>query len=218
MNKKLFIFDLDGTLVDAYPAIISSFNFTLVKLGYRPQKTAVIRKAVGWGDANLIKPFVRHKDFKKALSIYRLHHAKSIKTGVRWMPQAQALLSCLKKRGALLAIASNRPTKFTHLILKRLGGRAIFHKILCGDRIRFGKPHPLILNRIVRELRIPRKDAVYIGDMVIDVQTGRRAGICTAAVATGSSSAFELKLAKPDYLFRDLKALRHACQHPPAID
>ena len=48
MHKKLFIFDLDGTLVNAYPAIISSFNFTMSKLGYRPKKEAVIKRAVGW--------------------------------------------------------------------------------------------------------------------------------------------------------------------------
>jgi len=33
-SKKIFIFDLDGTLVDAYRAIEDSLNYTRKKLGY----------------------------------------------------------------------------------------------------------------------------------------------------------------------------------------
>jgi len=59
---KLIIFDLDGTLVDAYPAIISSFNYTMQKLNYPVQDVLTIRRAVGWGDENLLRPFIKEKD------------------------------------------------------------------------------------------------------------------------------------------------------------
>ncbi len=211
MTKKLFIFDLDGTLVDAYAAIAISFNFTMKRLGYPVVRESVIRKAVGWGDENLLRPFVMKKDLKKALRIYRAHHAISLKKHVRWLSHALALLRCLKTKGAKLAIASNRPTRFTGIILKVLGGRALFDKVLCADKLKAGKPDPLILNEIVRALKVPRQEALYVGDMVIDVQTGKRARIDTAAVATGSSSQAELRKAKPTYLYKDLRYLKSAC-------
>ncbi len=53
--KKLFIFDLDGTLINAYKAIEESTKFTLRKLGYPTVSIYKIRKAIGWGDRNFVK-------------------------------------------------------------------------------------------------------------------------------------------------------------------
>jgi len=61
-GAKLIIFDLDGTLVDAYPAIINSFNFTMNAMGLPLRDDITIRRAVGWGDRNLLKPFVPSKN------------------------------------------------------------------------------------------------------------------------------------------------------------
>ena len=46
-NIKLIIFDLDGTLIDAYAAIGSSFNYVMCKLGLKPQTVNVLRRLVG---------------------------------------------------------------------------------------------------------------------------------------------------------------------------
>ena len=58
---KLIIFDLDGTLVNAYPAIVQSFNFMRRKFGWPPVGERAIRRAVGWGDRNLLRPFVKEQ-------------------------------------------------------------------------------------------------------------------------------------------------------------
>ena len=47
---KLIIFDLDGTLVNAYAAVASSINFTLKRMGFPVRDSYTIRRAVGWGD------------------------------------------------------------------------------------------------------------------------------------------------------------------------
>lgn len=211
-RKKIFIFDLDGTLVDAYPAITKSFNDCMRAQGYPPRAAAVIKKAVGWGDRNLLKSFVPAGRLPRVLACYRKRHASDLKGGVRWMPYARQLLRYLKKRGARMAIASNRPTRFTRIIVRRLGAGRMFDKVLCADRLRYRKPHPLILHKILKAMKGGRADAVYIGDMAIDIRTGRRAGVSTAAVATGSSSLKELKREKPDYFFNDLREFKKAIQ------
>lgn len=213
MKKKFFIFDLDGTLIDAYPAIVSSFNFTMEKLECKPQKPGVIKKNVGWGDINLLRPFVESQDLGKAVRIYRRHHVSSLlEGGARLMPYAYALLLFLTKKGVKVAVATNRPTRFTKIVLRHLKIEHFFVKILCADRLKFAKPNPLVLNKLVRYVKIPKSAVMYVGDMVLDVKTGKRAGIDTFAVATGSSTRLELKKIKPVYLVKDLNEMLKVCR------
>ena len=69
--------------------------------------------------------------------------------------------------------------------------------MLCADKLKAGKPHPEILIKILRKFKVKNTEAVFVGDMVIDAQAGRRAGIKTIIVATGSSSLAQIKKEKP---------------------
>jgi phosphoglycolate phosphatase len=203
----LVIFDLDGTLIDAYPAITRSFNYTMAALGYPAQTAVVIRRAVGWGDENLLKPFVSERDISRALRIYRSHHAKALVGYSRLFPGAKALLAKLKKNGLLLAVASNRPTKYSNILLRHLGIRRFFDRVLCGDAVVHMKPHPQILRTIMREFLLKPQQVLYVGDMVVDAQTGRRAHVRTIMVTTGSSSLAELKRERPFKIISRVKDL-----------
>jgi len=194
---KLIIFDLDGTLLNAYPAITSSFNYTMRKLGYPLKSGPVIRKAVGWGDSNLLRPFVKEEDLARALAIYRSHHKTALTRGSVLFPKADKLLAYLKKKGYYLAVASNRPTRFSLILIRHLKIRKYFDYVLCADKIRHMKPHPEMLNRIIQGFSLMPREAVYVGDMVIDARAGRGAKVKTVIVTTGSSSKKEIDKEKP---------------------
>jgi HAD superfamily hydrolase (TIGR01549 family) len=205
--KTLVLFDLDGTLVDAYPAIIESVSLTLEKFGYPAVSALAIRRAVGWGDRNLLKAFIKKQNLDRALAFYRKVHAKALLRGARWLPGALEILRCLKARHLRLAIASNRPTRFTYIILKALNGRKYFDAVLCADRLSRGKPHPMILNKLAHRLGVAKKNILFVGDMAIDVQTARRAGVDVVAVATGSNTISELKAAGPKAVIKKIDRL-----------
>ena len=205
--KRLVIFDLDGTLVDAYPALTESVVYAVTRLGYPAPSPAQVRRAVGRGQRYLLGSFVAKADLPRALRIFRPHHRRALVHGVRWLPHARRVLKTLKKRGALLAIASNRPMPFTKKILKVLDAQRIFDAVRCADQVRRGKPHPQMLHDILRRLKVARADAVYVGDMPIDIQAGRRAGLATVGVVTGSSGSGELRASRPTRLIRKLQDL-----------
>ena len=196
---KLVIFDLDGTLVNAYPAVSQSVNYTLGSLGFAARSHGEIKRSVGGGDRNLLAHFIGEKLANQAIAIYRPHHIKAlgIKGAVKLLPGALGILKFLKKRGVKLAIASNRPTQFTRIILKELGISKFFDVVLCADRAKRPKPYPDILWTIEKRLKIQRPEILYVGDMTIDVHCAHEAGIRMVAVATGSSSKKELKELKP---------------------
>ncbi|MDD4909258.1 MAG: HAD family hydrolase [Candidatus Omnitrophica bacterium] len=204
---KLAIFDLDGTLIDAYTAIGKSVNFVLKKFGCPARKNSVIKRAVGWGDENLLKPFVRPPDLQAALAAYRGHHSKSLVKYSRLLPCALNVLKRLDNSGYKIAVASNRPTRFSKILLKHLKIDKYFDYVLCADRVKRLKPHPQILNAIMRRLKVGKAHTIYVGDMFIDVQAGRRAGVTTVAVLGGSSSKAELKREHPDFILKNVCGL-----------
>lgn len=210
---KLIIFDLDGTLVNSYPAIIASTKHALVKLGLPTHSAEAIRRAVGRGDRELIESFVNTGNIEQALRLYRTHHRGALEKKTYWMPYAWQLLRYLKKNGYTVAIASNRPRAFVDIILGHLHVERYFDYILCKDQIAFGKPHPSIINKIIKQLKVPKKRVLYVGDMTIDVRTGKRANVATCAVATGSNSFSELRGERPSFLFRDLSSLIAMLKH-----
>ena len=196
-NIKLIIFDLDGTLVDAYAAINSSFNYALSKLGLKAQSASLIRRCVGWGDVNLLKPFVASGDLDRALSLYRKHHKHSLLKHSRLYPHARSLLRRLKAGGYKLAVASNRPTEFSLILLRHLRILNYFDYVLCADKLKHGKPNPGILNKIIKRFAFKKSQVLYVGDMAIDAQAARRAKVKAVIVNGGSSSIGEIKKERP---------------------
>ena len=194
---KLIIFDLDGTLVDAYPAIISSFNYTMHILSYPLQDALTIRQAVGWGDKNLLRPFVKEKDVSRALSIYRKHHRLALLKKSRLFPKVDSVLSYLKNKGYKLAVASNRPSLFSWILIRHLKLKKYFDYVLCADKLKYIKPHPEIINRIIQRFALSPKQTIYVGDMAIDAQAARRAKVKSVIVTTGSSPESEIKKERP---------------------
>ena len=92
---KLVIFDLDGTLVNAYPAVSQSVNYTLKALGFAPRSHAEIKRSVGGGDRKLMVHFVGEKLADQAIAIYRPHHTKALKVkgAVKLLPGALGTLN-----------------------------------------------------------------------------------------------------------------------------
>jgi phosphoglycolate phosphatase len=207
---KLVIFDIDGTLVDAYGAIRKSLNFTMRKLGYPDVSMRRVKRAVGLGDREFIRNFFGKRDIEKAVGLYRSHHAKSLLSHSYVLRGARRILEALKKNGCHLAIVSNRPDPFCSMLLDHLDLAGYFDMILCARHRREIKPSPVMLRRVMRNLRAKPGETIYVGDMVVDVKAGRNAGVRTIAVTGGSSSRRELIRARPFKVISDIKGLTAA--------
>jgi phosphoglycolate phosphatase len=142
------------------------------------------------------------------LAAYRRYHRKDLRAHSRTYPGCRQLLASLKKKGYLLAIATNRPTAFTRIIIRHLKLEAYLDYVLCADTLRNLKPHPEILRRIMRHLRVGPGQTLFVGDMRVDAQTARNAGVGAVMVTTGSHTPQELKIEKPLRIIRNIAALR----------
>ncbi len=211
MAKKLFIFDLDGTLINAYPAIVESMNHTLRRMNHPEAEPERIIRSVGMGNDGLLKRFFSEAEVPEARQIYREHHRVNLAGKISLLPGALELLRSLKANGKLLAVASNRPKETAFLLIKTLEIETYFDRVLTGEEVPEPKPAPDIIKALLEYFRVSPEEAVYVGDMDIDAQTGTAAGVKTIIVTTGSSGREEIEAAGPDIILDSLNNFPDRC-------
>jgi 2-phosphoglycolate phosphatase len=186
------LFDFDGTLADSFGAITASTNHVRQSYGLSAMSEAEVRGHVGWGLDNLISRLVPGAAVEEAVGRYREHHAGIMLTQTRLMPEVEATIRALAARGVKLAVCSNKRVEFTRELVTALGLGDCFPHVLgpddVGDR---AKPDPAMLLEGLYRLKVSPAEAVYVGDMVIDVRTARAAGVAVWLVPTGTTEPGE---------------------------
>ena len=204
---KAIVFDLDGTLVDSYPGIHQSLNEMLRSLNLPEVDLETVKRRVGRGVLNLMQSSVPPQLVPKALEIFRDSYDRTHLAGTFLLPDVEDTLAELKKRGIALALATNKPVEFTRNILHHLNIAQYF--LVCSGpegEIK-PKPDPSMLVSIMKQLYVDATVAVYVGDMMLDAETARNAGVRLALIATGGHTREELASVNPDYLLSRLKEL-----------
>lgn len=201
------IFDFDGTLIDSYEAIAESLNHVRSSFSLPPFPPEEIRPMVGHGLEQLIARAVGADRVDEGVKLFRQSYAGICESKTRILPQVKETLDTLERRGYQMAIASNKPSYFARDILKALEFDHLFAEVLGPNDVQRPKPDPEMLEIIIMRIGLSPEEVVYVGDMPLDVEAGRRAGVAVYAVPTGSATRNDLLQARPDRLlhhFTDL--------------
>jgi phosphoglycolate phosphatase len=205
----LLIMDFDGTLTDSIPPAIVAVQKMVKKLG-RPFKTKEqINKYVGYGEIPLIEGSIGSKDpglMKKAMKAYEAIYMKEGLQKVVLYPHIREFLEYFKNKPKI--IVSNKKDIFIKMILKNLKLSNYFKEVHGGDTMPCLKPDPYAINMMIKKYRVPKDRVLFIGDMTVDIETGKNAGVRTCAVTYGFDSVDKLKKRKPDIMIDDLMELK----------
>lgn len=204
---RAVLFDFDGTLADSYAAIAASVNHVRALHGLPPLDESEVRRHVGRGPEHLLAATVPGADPFDGIQRYRAHHPSVMYEKTRLLPGAAESIRRLKQSGRLLGVCSNKPSFFTSRLLDHLGLLAHLDAVLGPEDVARPKPAPDMLLAALERLRVPAAEALYVGDMVVDIETARAAGVRVWAVPTGSEALAALEAARPDRLLRDLTEL-----------
>jgi phosphoglycolate phosphatase len=204
---RAVIFDFDGTLADSYDAITASLNHVRAANGLPALPEAEIKTHVGRGLEYLLADLLPGTDLGRNVALYRAHHEAVMRRHTRLMPGARAALEALARAGRLLAVCSNKKVDFTRALLDSLGVASFFDVVLGPEDVPQPKPAPDMLLAALRRLSVSPAEALYVGDMDIDVQTARAAGLPVWVVPTGSADRAALQAARPDRIINGLGEL-----------
>jgi len=178
MQKKLIIFDMDGTLVNSSLTIANAINFVRQNLGFEPMEQEHILRLVNDHTINPAQTFYHAQafdaDHEKWFSEY---YTKNHESELVLYDGIKELLHSLKEKGHVLGVATNAYRGSTIESLTHLDVYDLFDGIACYDDVAQGKPHPDMLYKLLDELEHQSHEALFIGDGPRDEMASKRAEI-----------------------------------------
>lgn len=199
-----FLFDFDGTLADSFEAIANSVNHIRSLHGLPALPTADVTRFVGRGPYYLLEHTVPGADLEEAIAEYRRHHPTVMVALTRLLPGAAEAVKALHRFGKHVGLCSNKPRNFSFGLLQHFGIFDCFALILGPEDVKEPKPAPEMIEKAVARLGVEQSEVLYTGDMTVDIETGRAAGVHVWAVATGSQDRATLEKARPDRVLAGL--------------
>lgn len=123
----------------------------------------------------------------------------------RLFPFTRPLLARLRQGGVKTGILTRNSTAAVKVVFPDV--EACCDVFLAREDVPRVKPHPDHALAVLARLGVAPERAVLVGDHPLDVETARRAGLFSAAVASGGVSQGELAAAGPDWLAGDCAEL-----------
>lgn len=207
-------FDVDGTLVDSRQDITNAMNHALSTLGFKALSQDEVIAHVGNGVKDLVRNCLggRGDDplVQRGADLYWKHFMAHAVDETVLYPHAKEILDYLK--GTRKFILTNRYRDFAEATLKGLGIMHYFEQVIGGDDETCLKPCAEILDKIASKEKIDKKRALIVGDMDVDILTGKNAGVKTCWVTYGLGRIEEVKPLKPDFIIEDLIELKEIIQ------
>ena len=216
-NKKLLLFDFDGTLIDSGQDLALALNDMLTQLGRKNFSLETIHNWVGNGAQTLVKRAllgkkeieeeVQEELFNKALEIFLASYAKNVCEETLLYPEVKETLTTLQEKGYRLSIVTNKPYAFVAPILEGLAIGEFFEYYIGGDSLTQKKPRPEPLLHICEKLGVSVKESVMIGDSKNDILAAHGAHMESVGVSYGYNYAEPIELSKPTYVIASMGEL-----------
>ncbi len=201
------VFDLDGTLIDGYDAIGEALAYAMERLGRPALSPGQVRGMVGHGIRKLLEKAVGFEQALEGVRLFRERYPQVAVEKTRLMPGVPEVLARLAGRGHPMAVASNKPARFSRMILDAKGVSGYFMEIAGPDERTPTKPDPAMLRDLMRAAGASPAGTVVVGDMEVDFEFGRAAGCRVVLVPGGSRSREELESVGADALLENLADL-----------
>ena len=185
----MLIFDLDGTLIDSKLDLANSVNAARAHLGLSPLNLGVISACVGYGAPVLIRKAIGDEagesEIARALEFFLDYYSRHALDSTSFYPGVRESLARLHGSRKRLAILTNKPVAISRMIIEGLRAAELFFRVYGGDSFSAKKPDPAGIDQLVREAGVARNATMMVGDSVVDVETGRKAGVRVCAVRFG---------------------------------
>ena len=219
MTQKLTIlFDLDGTLVDTAPDLMSAHNYVMNKFGYKTKTINEIRNYVGKGAAVMIgrslwseakKELSKVTDQKikdKMVEEFLDYYGKNIVKESKLINGVYDFLKWAKENSISMGVCTNKQENLSVDLLKKIKIYDFFDYVAGINTFEYYKPDPRHLTSTIEIMGGDIKKSLMIGDSENDADAAKSAGIPMILLEDGYTDK-KIEQIHHDHLVKDFIGL-----------
>ena len=193
INKKIVLFDLDGTLIDTAPDMYLALSILLKEEKMNMVSYDKVRPQVSNGVLGIFSvsfsddPVLEADRYERYLDIYE----SVLGQESNLFNNAINLLDCLDSKGIDFGIVTNKSSRFTIPLLRQYNLLERMQTLVCGDQVKKRKPDPEPLIKALgnTENSYDQNNIYYVGDAEKDIAAARAANYRSIACKYGYRDA-----------------------------
>jgi len=199
MSQKLTIlFDLDGTLIDTAPDLMSAHNHVMKKFGYTERELEDIKKLAGRGSKAMIKKSIyeiaertgkikktNENEAEEMTKEFINYYSQNICNKSKLRAGVLNFLTWCKKNSILMAICTNKQEHLSIDLLKKIKLYDFFDYIAGGNTFNYNKPDPRHLTSTIEIVGGNLKKSIMIGDSETDSRAAEDANVTFILIENG---------------------------------
>ena len=215
-DKKLLIFDLDGTLINSIPDLTLAINKMLDSLKIRPIPLEIVEGFIGNGAKTLVSRSLNHTHqenvskelFDMAFPIFMDSYKANPCVKTLLYPGVKETLQYLKGKGYKMVICTNKPIAFVEPILEKLDIKKYFDNWIGENSLDEKKPSPVPLLHLAKEATIPIDGCLMIGDSKNDILSASSAKMESVGLSYGYNYDEHITKYNPTIVLNDFTDLK----------
>ena len=206
MKFKAILFDLDGTLLDTSGLIVDSFKHAF-QIHYRKEvDVSKVHEFFGKSLRSAME-YLGPDKVDELIDTYREHNLKYHDKLIDIFPNVVTTIEFLHKNNIKLGIVTSKTQKTAIRGLKIFGLDQYFPVVIGIEECMNPKPHPEPVQTAMRLLSVNSEECLMIGDSTADINSGKSAGVKTAAVKWTHVNWNNILGEKPDYVLENMEDL-----------
>ncbi len=218
MSQRIFLFDMDGILIDSMPLHARSWLQTAKRYGLDATESDFYLYE-GMRGKDTVSVLYRRTFGEEAPQklIDEIYHYKtslynSYSGELRPIPYTHEVMSLLDERGCPYGVVTGGTKYNAYPRIHKLYNFIPEERIITAESVTKGKPHPQPYLRGMELFGKTPSETVVVENAPLGIESGHASGALTIAVATGPVKEFILREAGADLLFLDMKALWVWCK------
>ncbi|PAV22237.1 haloacid dehalogenase-like hydrolase [Pyrrhoderma noxium] len=201
------LFDMDGTLIDSTPGVLSAWDIFAKDYGFDAETVA--HATHGRRLYDTLREFCHIEDEKKLIDEVNRFEAEVLKGGPIALPGAIHLINEIQTGSAeaqrnAWTIATSASNIYAPQGLKACGVPIPPAGLVTSNDVKQGKPHPDPYLAAAERCGVSPKNCLVVEDAPSGLNAGRAAGSKTLAVCTSHTREAILAKSTPDYIVKDL--------------